>query len=371
MAKRSDSFNPDELVRRYLDGTCTDAERLLVEDWYETVQAGKPLPDERLVGKDLEAIMGRLQSHRIKRQQRTNWIRVAAVAILFLSVGIGIYWYSSMDNSREPQLTSKYGEDVLPGGNRATLTLSDGNSIALSEDKAGIVMGDEVRYDDGTQLADGIPDDGVSMLVLTTPRGGQYQVTLPDGSKVWLNAESSLQYPTAFNGKERRVVLSGEGYFEVAHNERQPFIVESGAQSVQVLGTAFNINAYGSEEVIATTLLSGSVGIGVGANQQTVLKPGEQSILSENGSIHVEKVAVANFTAWKDGLIVLNDADMATVIRQVERWYDVEFEKADLPEELVLGGELPRETKLSGILEVLELNTGLKFTIEGRRVMVQ
>lgn len=310
----------------------------------------------------------RLQS-RINRPSPSirRWLPYAAAVLIFLS--IGIYWYTSNESNSLPaqQLSSKYGEDVLPGGNRAMLTFSDGSRVGLSEDKTGIVIGtDALTYDDGT------PIEAVKTeyATLTTPNGGQYQVTLPDGSKVWINSASSLKYPTTFTDGERKVKLTGEAYFEINHNEQQPFIVESNGQSVQVLGTAFNINAYDNENKVVTSLVNGSIRITHHHTRETkLLQPNQQSIISEQ-SFAVRTVDAKDFTAWKDGMIVLHETDLPTLIRQLERWYDVTFDIADYPPPANLSGELLRDAKLSDILEALELNTGLTFKIQGRRVMV-
>ncbi|RZK70356.1 MAG: DUF4974 domain-containing protein, partial [Pedobacter sp.] len=191
-----------------------------------------------------------------------------------------------------------------------------------------------------------------------------------DGTKVWLNASSSLKYPSAFRGSDRVVEVKGEAYFEVYHDSRHPFLAKSGSQVVKVLGTSFNINTYRQDAAI-TTLVEGRIALHSSKGIEKVLLPGEQALNNGTGLI-LSKVNTQDYIAWKDDLIVLNNQNLQDVLRQLERWYDVEFVEIDLePVRKTLSGEIPRNTNLSTILQALEEQTNIRFEIKGRRIMVR
>jgi|SRR5690606_29335481 len=307
-------------------------------------------------------IMRRRAVKRIRR-----WAPAAAAVLLFFVTGLW-YFISSRTVPEQPAVPLAVVEnDVAPGTNRATLVLDGGESIALNEEKNGIAVTDNgITYTDGTGI---LQSSTVQNAKLTTPRGGQYQAILPDGTKIWLNAESSLRYPTAFTGSERTVELTGEAYFEVAHDTAHPFIVKSGQQQITVLGTSFNVNAYSNEDATITTLLTGSIRLS-SQNGTKKLEPFQQAVL-KGGKILVKQVKTKDFVAWKEGLIVLDRQNIRHTVRQLERWYDVEFTGVEiLPDTKDLSGAIPRDIKLSGVLFALEQQTNMKFTISGRRVIV-
>jgi len=363
-----------ELIGKYLNGTATKAERLLVESHYLHLLsrdggiAGRQMVREA-TDKMRHAVVEQTGTRLIGASGRTSisvWVKLAAILIAILSVAVSLYWYSR-EHTQQYELINQQVSDIPPGGNRATLTFSDGSSIKLDENKSGIVMGESLSYDDGTTIP---VEKATEYATITTPNGGQYQVTLPDGSKVWLNAASSLRYPTAFTGNEREVVLTGEGYFQVTENKRQPFIVESNGQSLQVLGTSFNVNAYTDEATVTTTLVSGSVKLyRTPGGPQQLLQPGEQATMLLDG-FSLRQVDVLDYVSWKTGLIVLNDANLPAIVRQVERWYDVEFIMPEVSTSVKVFGELRRDVRLSEILDALKEYYGLTFEIQGRRVIV-
>jgi len=201
--------------------------------------------------------------------------------------------------------------------------------------------------------------------------GGEYQVVLADGTKVWLNALSSIRFPTSFKGSERKVEITGEAYFEVAKNARMPFRVIGGSQTVEVLGTHFNINAYPDESAVATTLLEGSVKVAMHDGQAKVLKPGEQALIfKENNSFRVKEVDAEDAVAWKNGYFQFNDDDLKTIMNQLSRWYNVEivYQQANLDQKF--GGTISRSKNLSQVLRILELTGNVRFRVEGRRITV-
>ncbi|MDP2413518.1 FecR family protein [Daejeonella sp.] len=273
--------------------------------------------------------------------------------------------------------------DIEAGENKAILTLGDGSKIILDDAKNGILANQggnsvlkaaegEVIYSFLSEVKDPLTVDEHTPVIyntIETPKGGKFQIKLPDGSKVWLNAASSLRFPTVFNGSKRQVELKGEAYFEVSPDKSKIFEVNTRNQVVQVLGTHFNINAYLDEPTVNTTLLEGSVRVSdLRTNISQLLKPGEQSQLSEQ----IEVINLKNTNeavAWKEGYFQFDDADIKTVMRQIERWYDVSVVyEGDVPN-YRFGGEIERNLSLLQVLKVLE-KTKVHFRLEGREVIV-
>jgi len=271
--------------------------------------------------------------------------------------------------------------DIKPGGNKATLQLANGKVIQLDDQVNGLI-GTEAgvkisKTSDGQLVYTVAPEsgntDGYSTNTITTPNGGQYQVNLPDGSKVWLNAASTLTYATSLreHGEDnRRVTLSGEAYFEIAKDKAHPFIVKTATQEVRVLGTHFNVNSYADEKVVTTTLEEGSVQVSA-LGRSKVIKPGEQ-VLFDGKELNARSADLQTALAWKNGRIYFRDADIETIMRQVSRWYDVEVVyKSNIPERIFNGG-VSRKANLSEVLKILELND-IHFKLEnqnGRKRLV-
>ncbi|WP_316817100.1 FecR family protein [Pedobacter nyackensis] len=314
---------------------------------------------------------------RINKPKKLPWLPYAAAVLV---ITFAATWFLMSNYGTSPTIRSA-STIVVPGGNKATLTLADGRSISLSDEKSGIIIdSDVIKYNDGTGISTNdekreVHSSTQTQLSLKTPNGGQYQITLPDGTKVWLNAASTLRYPDKFGSKERIVELEGEAYFDVSHvfdrsNKKIPFKVKAKDQLVEVLGTQFNITAYTDESTISTTLVKGRVRVASSAAPSIALLPGEQAYF-ENGLMSKRTVDVRNYVSWKDGIIILDQSDVNTVIRQVERWYDVKFDAIELSKSTKLNGILHRNAQLAGILEVLSINTGKKFEINGRRIMIK
>jgi transmembrane sensor len=373
----------NRLLNKYLQDTCTDQEyeELLSyfsidaneenakELLFQAISSDnfKSLVSEERVANVVKNAHVRILS-RIRKPTPSLYRRLlpyAAAILFFISVSIGAYWCYQNSPLSSPA-TSQIANDVMPGGNRATLTL-DGRNIELRNDQEGIVSGTELMYEDGTL----IEAPKAEFATLTTPNGGQYQLTLPDGSKVWLNAASSLRYPTEFNSKERLVELTGEAFFEVAHDPSSPFVVETNRQHVKVLGTSFNLYAYNTEKKIITTLVQGSVVLSY-ADGSDLLKtqqllPGQQSVLHDNG-MQVKNVEIDQYISWKDGTFMLSNADLATFAQQIERWYDVELLIDSSLKEVRISGIFSRKANLSELLEAISENEKINFKIEGRRI---
>ena len=307
------------------------------------------------------------EEHHVKefpRNRFSPYLKYAAAILLVMS--ISTVWYYMINKAKKPVQEQVLAADILPGTNRATLTLSNGNAIALSEGQEGLVVSaDQMSYADGTPI---MKTPEVQMATISTPRSGQYQVTLPDGSKAWLNAASSIKYPTQFIGENRQVKITGEVFFEITKNPKQPFIVQSERQVVKVLGTSFNINAYGDKGQVLTTLVEGSVQVSSDQNK-TVVKiiPGQQAILSSNGELQTKLVDTDEYASWKDGLYMINNLSLEDFGKKIERWYDVEVDMGKYKNQK-LSATIRRDVKLNEVLEAIELNTNIKFSVKDRKV---
>lgn len=302
------------------------------------------------------------------RKLQTYWISAVA-CVLLLTLGAIVYLPKMVVT---PKVTMPTVESINPGGNRATLTWADGSTIVLSETHRGIITGEELRYDDGSTIS----ASKTALATLTTPRGGQYQITLPDGTKVWLNAASSLQYPSQFVGNERKVTLNGEAYFEVKHNASKPFIVYSAEQRTIVKGTKFNVSAYQEDKKTTTTLLEGSVAIQLMNGQQPVsskevLLTADQQAIVQDGHTVTGSVDASESMAWSQGKFMFTDAPLADIMRQIARWYDVEVVYLMPVEDATFTGSISRFERIQDVLRKIELTDRIKFEIQERRVMVK
>ncbi|HET8828700.1 MAG TPA: FecR family protein, partial [Pelobium sp.] len=268
-------------------------------------------------------------------------------------------------------------KEILPGGNKAVLTLSDGSKINLDSTVNGEVAAQSginiYKTNDGQLIykivSSSEPENKRELLynTISTPNGGQYQINLPDGTRVWLNAASSLRYPIGFNDKERTIQLTGEAYFEVAKiimpdGSLKPFKVISENQTVEVLGTHFNINAYTDEPFVRTTLLEGKVSVSTSLHDQKILSPGQQSVVKDQ--IDVKNVDAREEVAWKNGLFRFNSQNIASIMRQIARWYDVEvIYKGNITEE-TFSGSISKYANVTEVLQMLELTGFVHFIIE-------
>ncbi|RBQ10392.1 FecR family protein [Pedobacter miscanthi] len=302
-----------------------------------------------------------------------NTIKWAAAAVVFIT--LSVTGYISLNKKKEHVFVT----DVAPGKNKAILTLADGRKISLSDATTGDIAKEAglsiTKTADGQlvyHIAESENVDDTRVNTITTPKGGQWQIRLPDGSTVWLNAASSIQYSLNIGiAKQRLVRLDGEAYFEVAKDKSHPFIVETDKQSVEVLGTHFNINSYRDEMVTKTTLLEGSVRVlHKSTNQSEILKPGEQSIVSLTG-IDVKEADVDEAIAWKNGYFMFDNERHASILRKVARWYNVEIEYAD-PEakNVMYYGTVSRFEKISKVLTKLEQTGKVRFDIKGNTIIV-
>ncbi len=316
---------------------------------------------------------------------RNRWM--AAAVSLFLVVGIGWLLQRGSVHHGDVPVGVAMLHDAAPGSSKAVLTLADGKKIQLDAAHNGLVgrQGGEELVSRNAQLVYRVTDNGAARTtdsggynVLTTPRGGQYSLVLPDGTKAWLNADTYLRYPTRFTGGRREVELRGEAYFEVADNAHAPFRVNvlrgqgeaaSDPLRVDVLGTHFNIMDYDDEPVIRTTLLEGAVRVRKGV-EEALLKPGQQARLEDGVRLVVATADVSEAVAWKNGMFKFNGAGIGQVMRQLSRWYDLDVEYVNGVPKDFFQGEMYRDVKVSELLKVLEAS-GVHFTVQGRKLLVK
>lgn len=351
------------------------------QDRYEQAFSAGEVVDQEAIRRIEEGIENRLGTypvHRIpgKRAPVFYYLRIAAV---FAGVALLVTFFLYRSNFKNNETASGHESlAIVPGKNQAILKLGDGKSILLEDVADGLITlhdkatgfekksGLLVATGDGKAL-----NDPININVLETPKGGQYQVALPDGSKVWLNASSRLFFPTVFKPGERKVRLLGEAYFEVKHDTENPFIIETAkGTSVRVLGTSFNVSAYEDDAEETTTLLHGSVQVNH-SQSQALLKPGQQAIVNAKQIVDVKEVETSYAVAWKEGYFMFNREPIKEVMNKIARWYDVDVVYQEPVTETRFWGTLSRFSKVSDVLNMLEATGKVHFTIEGRRIYVK
>jgi transmembrane sensor len=296
-------------------------------------------------------------------------LMVAASVVVLASLA-GWWLLVNRRAGEKTAIANVYKNEVAPGGNHAVLTLANGSRIMLDTSRNGSLAsqgGTQVVKMDSGSVAYRLGASGegaVGYNTVATPIGGQYEIILPDGTKVWLNAVSSLKFPTAFKGGDRTVELTGEGYFEVAKNTDMPFFVRAGGVEVEVLGTNFDVNAYSDEASVRTSLLNGAVRLSKGGSA-ILLKPGEQA----DGIALVKGADVDNAVAWKNGYFSFENANLQTVMRQLSRWYGIEVTYSVNPMAGSFGGDMGRDLNLTQVLDGLS-KSGVHFKLEGKALTV-
>ena len=362
-----------ELLLKYKNGQCTAEEKALLETWYN----GWNMEDVSLSEielKDVERDMMVALQFR-NRPSFKLWPMVAAAAIALFFVSFGLYFFKT---GSETDSLNSLTESSAPGGNKAVLILANGKRIDLQDAKSGKLAteGDVLikKAKDGQLIYDlsrssASAGEEVTYNAIETPRSGTYQVILPDGSAVWLNAASRIKFPSSFNGRERRIELQGEAYFEVAKDVSKPFRVVSKNQVIEVLGTHFNINSYSDEPFAKTTLLEGSVKVSSGGNTK-IITPGEQAQVLGNGRINIVAVDTEQVIAWKNGLFIFKREDLKMAMRQIARWYNVEIEYGTDAPEVTLTGKIYRNVDLREALKSIGY-LGVRYSVKGRIVKIE
>jgi transmembrane sensor len=383
------------IVDRHLSGTATPEELAVLNEWYRSfddrfieVPSAKDDSPEQLeewMRMRLELSLAGQDAIPIK-SSRFRFIRIAAALLLLVGLGAGIrfIWFNPRVKPESTAVATLDERPLTPGSDRAWLRLADGLVVYLDSTAPGLLSSQAgmrlEKRDDGSivyQPASSItePADTLMYNEIRTPRGGQYQVILSDGTHVWLNAETSLRFPVVFKGEERKVDLSGEAYFEVAKDGRRPFRVLTTRSVVEVYGTQFNVNAYADEASVLTTLIEGSVGVGSlmdgSGGSLRVLSAGQQAAIKIDGSMEVDDLAdTEEAIAWKNGRFHFNSADIRSIMRQVARWYDAEVVFEGNPS-LHFTGQITRREDVSRVLQMMELTGEVRFRIEGRRIYVK
>lgn len=352
------------LLKKYLDNDCSEEEKAIVEDWYLSINKEPQEIDEKQVLEDLHDLHKRLHKITVKQINYSNIIKYSAAAIFLLAAFISIFF---IKNSKIAESKYSYhSNDINPGKNRATLVIEGENPIELNEGQNGVMSrGRSIYYEDGTKIK---TQNKVQIAKLSTPIAGQYKLELSDGTKIWLNAQSSVRYPTTFIGDTREIEITGEVFMEVAKNPLKPFIVTAKEQKIEVLGTSFNIDSYADNGNVYVSLNEGKLKVS-NSNKNIVLKPGQQAIISDD-IINIKEINAEEQSSWKDGLYIINDELLDNYLNKIERWYDVKFDHSEV-KNIQLSAIIPRNAKLSEVLESIEIKTGVKFKIKGRRIEVK
>ena len=375
-----------ELLEKYLDENASPKEKHLLDAIIEEQLLSNSWDiaegEKQALGVKLKERIDKQLFHKhqaaseAKRKVKFSWIRmwqVSAAAIIVLALA-GLYLVKTRNELSEV----RFANDVKPGGNLAILTLSDGRKINLGTSKNGEVAnldGIIVRKASNGLLVFSVQNTNQTehankQNTIETPLGGQYQINLPDGTQVWLNAGTTLSFPSQFSKLKRIVALNGEAYFEVAKDKMHPFIVNSGVQEVEVLGTHFNINSYSNEPVIKTTLLEGSIKVS-NAVEKKIIVPGEQAILNSK-HLDVKSINPASSVDWKNGEFRFKDEKLNSILRKLSRWYGVEFVlEGDVEHLPAFSGSVSRFDQISVVLKMLEETGNIKFYINGKVITVK
>ncbi|GAB3163617.1 FecR family protein [Telluribacter humicola] len=390
--------NPDSrlqvLLDRYYHGTATAQEKeelmslvrsgeydALLEEYLKDQWSNSAEGEELFSKEKSSAILNSILEYPQQEEPveakvfKLNWMRYAAAAVIILT-GFGV-WYSYDKNQTKDKIQPQIVESnsIRPGGNKALLTLADGSSIALDQVKQGVLARQgnvEIsKQQDGIVVYSAKSTGGTAAAginTLTTPKGGQYEILLPDGSQVWLNASSSIRFPSVFAATERQVEITGEAYFQVAKDRSKPFRVRFNKSEVLVLGTSFNIMAYPDEETSKTTLVEGSVSIS-NVHQQARLVPGQQAAVLSTGQIKTRYIPVDEAVAWRKGMFQFKNAGVEEVARQLARWYDVEIEYQGQVPVKQFTGSVSRQVELTEIVGMLRY-AGVNCRIENKKIII-
>jgi transmembrane sensor len=380
------------LTIKYLNGELTVTEQLELDQWLDAFPGNRERFEERIKLENVVKGMAILDAARERKEavkaavdwtssgrgkagsesipmNRRRWARMVAAAAVILLVVATFLMRNGLRQDKKDSVGTEIA-DLPPGGNKAILTLANGSTVVLDSAKNGLIAHQGhsavVKKSNGQLLykEEGSPA-AVGYNTIVTPRGGEYQVTLPDGTRVWLNAGSSVKFPTSFSGDRREVEMTGEAYFEVAHQEKLPFIVHAGERQIEDIGTHFNVNAYPDEPEMKTTLIEGAVRI-----KNVVLRPGQQLGLDSSGRERmVSNADIEEAMAWKNGLFVFNGADIETVMRSIERWYDVSVVYEAGKDSHRFTGQISRTSKASEALDILA-TSGYHFKIRGKIITV-
>ena len=388
---QENEFN--DLMARYISGEITSREKLKLREMLdrpEGLEALDPIlrdnfakaennfASEKQTQQFLDTLNSKItvseSASSAKEVKLFNWKNWVAAASLLIAVGVGATYVVNRELPTEPQTVTVVSQikEISPAVSRAILTLSDGSEIvldSLGNTQIAQQSNTTISNQSGQLVYKSNKGSSTVYNTLSTPKAQKYSLQLADGTKVWLNASSSIKFPTAFSGSTRQVSITGEAYFEVSPDKRRPFTVDVKGMQIEVLGTHFNVNSYSDEEVIRTTLLEGSVVINQNRKSKK-LYPGQQATVNSIGDINLEKnVNLSQVMSWKNGLFYFENSSLQEVMRELSRWYDVEVVYVNGIPDRNFEGEIQRNLKLSEVLRILELNK-VKFKVEGRTVLI-
>ena len=394
------------LLRQYFNNTISSADCIALLDY---LKSADPIELNELIDEELFAVdegpifkgqqsldvLNRIKADprfsKIPESQKENqpkivklyqqkWVQVAAAVLIFCTIGAAFFLRKNITTTS--QIAKNTGHVIiLPGKNKAVLTIAGGKTIVLESEADGLIAqtsagkivkthSGQIIYKATSANVSTSKTSEVGYNTLSTPKGGEYQVVLPDGTKVWLDAASSISYPVAFTGNERRVKLTGQAYFEVAKNKEKPFYVGVSNVQVRVVGTHFNISGYSDDNEITTTLLEGSVQVSKNKSL-SMLKPGQKAVISNSSNnIVVSAADIDDAMAWKNGYFIFNDDNIAGIMRKVSRWYDVDVEYRGNNNNQQFGGTFYRSKSITELLDHLQKVGKIHFTISGRRIIV-
>jgi ferric-dicitrate binding protein FerR (iron transport regulator) len=377
ISKKANAAEESELMDWVLEaGEDSELKNYVLNIWNQYKAA------EDLSYVNWDRIYSRIMQPRIvsmqPRVKKMRWARLTAAAVMAVALAAGTYLYFTPRSQKSIATVQQKQNDIAaPSANKAVLTLADGTKIELDSSGNGTlaVQGSVkiVKQSTGEISYAGTAAGKVNYNTLSVPRGSKpINLMLSDGSRVWINVGSSLTYPTAFAGNERKVTITGEAYFEVVHNEKMPFIVQSGDLKIKDLGTHFNVNTYEDETTERITLLEGSVSVTRNALSE-LLKPGQQARITNNGTSDIKvlnDVDVDEVMAWKTGKFMFNrNTDIGTIMRQISRWYNVDIEyEGNIHQRF--WGSISKDVNVSQVLKILEATGGVKFKVEGNKIMV-
>jgi hypothetical protein len=373
-----------DLYERSLQGDCSPGELARLQQYEDDFCFSDEANSDEVLK---EKIYNRLSAS-ISREEKVKpmfpWKAIAAAAAVLLVVASGFLYFNGRLSQRNKPLAVAaekkrvIKQDLPPGSNKAVLILGDGREVELNKATEGPIaaQGNTTVNKSGNgqliyQLTDKLPTTSSAVFnTLAIPRGGQYNLTLPDGSKIWLNAASKLRFPTQFTGKERMVELEGEAYFEVAHNQQQPFVVKVKGMQVEVLGTHFNVMAYTDEASINTTLLEGKVKLRNDHAAEVILQPGQEGVFTGSKGFKVNKADIEQVMSWKNGYFIFNDEDLTSIMRKISRWYNVDIQYSGGTKKLSFMGNISRFKNVTEVLNMLALTGTVQFKIEAGKITV-
>lgn len=382
-----DSQRINFLLEKYTAGTINAFEKQELLNLYNSTSSEDgQFPDDRQTAS--ERMLDRLNreinrgKYRSRSSSAGNFRRISAAAIVLIICAAGVYL---LNQSKTRELTVNHPirpvQMILPGSNMAVLTLGNGKRIVLNSASNGKLAtqgktiitkntAGQISYLAANEHESNLEKEPVTYNTVSTPSGGQFQVVLPDGTNVWLNAASTLKFPNRFEGSERHVELTGEAYFEVFKNKNVPFTVNAGNVNIKVLGTHFNVMAYKNEPAVKTTLLEGSVVLN-SRHSQALLTPGMQAVVGPlTDNIVLQQINVADAVAWKNGYFSFRKENLQTAMNKIARWYNVDVEYTGNVNHRMLGGTVSRAENITELLNYLELTGVASFRIEGRRIFV-